>query len=79
MIVFSFQKIKYFTHANSSPKKTEETVLNQEYIEGCDWGQERDFHVTIAVPTIPPNQNEICNIIKIKYFIRVSRTNNNHL
>lgn len=77
IIIYRFplyiQKIKYFTHAKSSTKKTEENVLNQEYIEGCDSGQERDFHVDVLVPTVPSNHDEICNIIKIKYFIRVSK------
>lgn len=57
----------------NSDKKTEEIILKQEYIQGCDSGQEQDFHIDILVPTVPPNQDAICNIIKVKYFIRVSK------
>lgn len=69
---FSSQKIQYFTHAKSSTKTSDKIVLKQEYLRGCEAGGEKDIDVNILVPTVPPSQDTICNIIKIKYFIRVS-------
>lgn len=70
--VHNFQKIQYFTDANSSMKKTDKIVLKQESMQGCEAGQQQQFNVNILVPTVPPSRHQICNIIKIKYFIRVS-------
>lgn len=75
-LLLKSQEIKYFVYAKSSRKKTDEYVLKQEYLQGCNSGQEQDFHVNILVPTVPPNLDTACDIIKIKYFIRVSKKNN---
>lgn len=64
--------MQYRTRADSFRTKIEKIVLKQTYLQGCKSGDEQEMNVSILVPTVPPNVNTNCNVIKIDYFIRVS-------
>lgn len=71
----TFQQINYFTHANSSRKKLEKIPIIDQNAHGCDANQEEVVRVNIGIPPIPPTDFSSSNIIKVKYMIRVSKTN----
>ncbi|KAJ6641677.1 Arrestin domain-containing protein 17, partial [Pseudolycoriella hygida] len=65
------QENQYLAQTNSSITKKEKIVLKQEYVPGCEAGTHEEIDVNIFVPTVPPNQDGCCKIIRFKYFIRI--------
>lgn len=73
LILFRFQQITYHDRPESKAKKVETIVVTKEETLGCDSDHVEDIQAKIIVPSIPPTDNTINNIIKVEYFIRVSQ------
>lgn len=63
----------FYRDANSNHQREEVEILIEETTEGCDANQDKIIHMQIEVPSTPPTDITTSNIVKVRYFIHVSK------
>lgn len=78
LFVKIFQHIDFYARRNGHGErhhKKSTKYLAGEDGNGCNVNQNKEIHLNLEVPSIPPTDCTTSNIIAVKYYIEVSRQN----
>lgn len=71
---FVFQNITYRIDPHSQSKRQESILIcEKRRIGGTHMYTAESFHAALLIPPIPPTDDNFMNIIKVDYFLQVSK------
>lgn len=71
---FTVQLVKQITYhivPGSSRNITEHVIVVEHTADGCSMGERKSYQASLLVPPIPPTDDSLSNICRVKYFMRV--------